>query len=222
VSVAGGLVRVRHGIATSFPLTENPISEGSRWTNGLATGLDWKNVKTTTNFAFGTNLWDGSHYDDSTAILTGTWNKNQRCGAVIRTVNQNGSMNQEVELRLRSTVTANVNSGYEVLVKCTHDGTQYTDIVRWNGAIGSFTSLAFLNNTGFSRGVFDGDNFMAEMIGSTINVYLQGTLINTVTDTTFTTGNPGMGFWLNLNGQSGDVNTNADFGFSNFWAQNAT
>jgi hypothetical protein len=186
-----------------FPLTENPISEGSRWVEWVGDRPRLEERQDDGNFAFGTNLYDGSHYDDSTAILTGTWNKNQRCGAVIRTVNQNGSMNQEVELRLRSTVTANVNSGYEVVVKCTHDGTQYTDIVRWNGAIGSFTSLAFLNNTGFTRGVFDGDYFMAEMIGSTINVYLQGTLINTVVDTTFTTGNPGMGFWLNLNGQSG-------------------
>jgi hypothetical protein len=32
--------------STTFPLTENPISEGGSWTNGGATGLDWANVQT--------------------------------------------------------------------------------------------------------------------------------------------------------------------------------
>ena len=30
--------------STTFPLTENPISEGGSWTNGGATGLGWANV----------------------------------------------------------------------------------------------------------------------------------------------------------------------------------
>ena len=35
--------------STTFPLTENPISEGGSWTNG-ATGLGWANVQTTPAF----------------------------------------------------------------------------------------------------------------------------------------------------------------------------
>src|SRR5690349_19703043 len=32
---------------TTFPLTENPISEGGRWNSGGAVGLDWHDVSTT-------------------------------------------------------------------------------------------------------------------------------------------------------------------------------
>jgi hypothetical protein len=40
--------------STTFPLTENPISEGGSWTNGGATGLGWANVQTTPGLSFGT------------------------------------------------------------------------------------------------------------------------------------------------------------------------
>ena len=30
---------------TNFPLTENPISEGGKWTNGQTVGLDWANMR---------------------------------------------------------------------------------------------------------------------------------------------------------------------------------
>src|SRR5260221_2997308 len=39
--------------STSFPLTENPISEGGRWVNGGLLGLDWTNVSTTPGLAIG-------------------------------------------------------------------------------------------------------------------------------------------------------------------------
>jgi hypothetical protein len=39
--------------ATSFSLTENPISEGGKWINGGVTGLDWGNVQTCTNCSSG-------------------------------------------------------------------------------------------------------------------------------------------------------------------------
>src|SRR5262249_6167422 len=40
--------------STTFPLTENSISEGGSWTNGGATGLGWANVQTTPGLSFGT------------------------------------------------------------------------------------------------------------------------------------------------------------------------
>jgi hypothetical protein len=38
---------------TTFPLTENPISEGGNWINGKAVGLDWANLATTNGMAIG-------------------------------------------------------------------------------------------------------------------------------------------------------------------------
>jgi len=71
-----------HGLyATDFSRTENPISEGGQWLNGQTDGLDWTDVRTTPGFAFGTeaggNRPDLQKYDDSTAILKGTWRPNQ-------------------------------------------------------------------------------------------------------------------------------------------------
>jgi hypothetical protein len=152
---------------------------------GLATGLDWNNVKTTANFAFGTKLWDGSHLRRLDAILTGTWNKNQRVrggdshrqperldesgGRAVAALDGHGERQQRIRSR------GEVHD----------DGTQYTDIVRWNGAIGSFTSLAILNNTGFRgsrrRRHHHGGNDRLD------HQRLPATApaVNTVTDTTF-------------------------------------
>ena len=52
--------------------TENPISKGGNWINGLAVGVDWGDVAIASGLAFGTNA--GS-YADPTAILAGSWGK---------------------------------------------------------------------------------------------------------------------------------------------------
>src|SRR5712692_8700467 len=70
-----------HGTyTTNFPLAENPISEAGKWLNGQGDGLDWTNVRTTPGFAFGTELGgnrpEPQKYDDSTALVKGTWGPN--------------------------------------------------------------------------------------------------------------------------------------------------
>src|SRR4051795_227803 len=40
--------------STSFPLAENPFSEGGNWINGRVDGLDWADVRSTPGFAYGT------------------------------------------------------------------------------------------------------------------------------------------------------------------------
>jgi hypothetical protein len=54
------------------------------------------------------------------------------------------------------------------------------------------------------------------MVGSTISAYINGALIVSGTDTTFTTGNPGIGF------NFGCANTYSAFGFSSFTATDGT
>jgi len=124
---------------TNFPLSENPISEGGKWINGRTNGLDWADVSTTTGKAYGTESGSGG-YDDSTAILTGNWGPDQTAQA---TVFASQGFVGEVELRLRSAITAHRNTGYEI-----NFSSGYCQVVRWEGPLGSFTMLA--NNTGAS------------------------------------------------------------------------
>ena len=188
---------------TNFSATENPISEGGIWANGASTGLDWKNVRTSGGVAFGTQTGTDI-YRDSTALLLGTWSPDQSVTGVVHTVNQTDAMYQEVEFRLRSTLAPHVNSGYEVLFRC-HDENQYVEIVRWNGPAGDFDFVARTMGPGIS----DGDTLKAEIIGTTIRVYINGALVLKGSDSTFATGNPGIGFYL----QGGSSETNSDFGF---------
>ena len=81
-----------HGTyTTQFPLTENPIAEGGNWINGQTAGLDWANIRTTPGFAFGTESGAvktvPEKYDDSAALLAGTWGPNQTAQATVHTVN---------------------------------------------------------------------------------------------------------------------------------------
>jgi hypothetical protein len=68
---------------TTFPQTENPISEGGNWINGLTNGIDWADVATTPGKAFGTQTVNSPNYSDSTALLTGSWGPTQTLQAVV-------------------------------------------------------------------------------------------------------------------------------------------
>ena len=188
---------------TGFPSIENPISEGGHWVNGKSVGLDWGDVRTTSGFAFGTN---SGGYADPTAILAGSWGPDQMAQAVVRCSNPSDSLAEEVELRLRSAISAHSNAGYEINFLCSKTGNGYSQVVRWNGPLANFTYLS--DNSG---GVVTGDVVLARMVGNVITVYINGTQIARVTDSTFATGSPGMGFYLD-----GGTTQNADFGFTSF------
>lgn len=205
-----------HGTyTTKFPLTENPISEGGNWINGQTAGLDWANIRTTPGFAFGTESGAvktvPEKYDDSAALLAGTWGPNQTAQATVHTVNQNDKIWEEVELRLRSTLSAHRATGYEVNFRCSKTGNAYTEIVRWNGPLGSFT---YLNRAVGSRyGVANGDVVKATIVGNVITTYINGVQVLQATDNTYTSGSPGMGFYI-----EGTTGVNSDYGFTSFTA----
>ncbi|MBS1865618.1 MAG: Ig-like domain-containing protein [Acidobacteria bacterium] len=194
---------------TTFPLTENPISEGGKWINGKTVGLDWSDVRTTPGLAIGTQTATVL-YDDSTAILSGTWGPDQTTQATVYTVNQSTNLFEEVELRLRTSISAHSIAGYEVNFRCTPVGNQYVQVVRWNGPFNNFTLL----DSKAGPGLKTGDIVSATVVGSTISGYINGVLIVQVTDTTFTNGNPGIGFYL----QSGTAAQEGDYGFTSFTA----
>lgn len=194
--------------STSFPQNENPISEGGRWVNGRTTGLDWKNVITSNGNAYGEVSQAG--YDDPTAILTGTWAADQTAQATVFCRNPSASYNQEVELRLRSSISAHSATGYEIFFRCLKTSDGYAMIARWNGARGSFTLLA--GYYGANYGVQDGDVVKATIVGNVIKGYINGVEVISAVDGTFTTGSPGIGF------NYGVGTTNVDFGFKDFTA----
>lgn len=193
---------------TNFLLAENPISEAGNWMNGGVVGRDWTNIRTTAGLAFGTESGSGG-YDDSTAVLTGTWNADQMAQAVVHSVNQNSNIFEEVELRLRTTIADHRITGYEINFRCTSDASRYVQIVRWNGPLGSFTYV----NTTPGPGIHDGDILKATIIGSTITVYVNNKRVLQGTDRTYTSGNPGIGFFLR-----GTTGVNGDYGFTTFTA----
>jgi hypothetical protein len=199
---------------TTFPLTENPISESGMWINGGTVGLDWCNVQTnggSPGLAYGTET--GSiNYNDSTALLTGTWGPNQTVTATVYTTITGNSNYEEVELRVRSSLSAHNCTGYEINFSV-NPSNPYVQIVRWNGAFGSFT---LLNATG-SYGAKNGDVIKATANGNTITAYLNGTAVLTATDSTYPTGSPGMGFYL-----QGGSGINRNYGFTNFTASDGT
>ena len=204
---------VGRSYSTAFPLTENPISEGGSWRNGQTDGLDWHDMSTTPGLAIGHQ--SGTSYTDGTALLTGSWGPNQTVEAVVHAVKPKDSCYQEVELRLRSTLTPHSCTGYEISFKATKTSGAYLIIVRWNGPLGDFTYL--VNTMGAEYGVTEGDVVKATIVGNVITAYLNGVEVGTATDATYATGSPGMGMNLET-GDASCVGTNGDYGFEHFTA----
>jgi hypothetical protein len=199
---------------SNFPLTENPISESGKWIDGGVTGLDWTNVRTTPGLAFGTQsgtAGGNAQYADSTAVLAGTWGPNQTVQATIAVTNASSSSSvfEEVELRVRTIITAHSITGYEINCSVSANaGKFYLQIVRWNGPIASWRLL-----DSKAAHAVNGDVLKATIRGSTITAYLNGAQVVQVTDNTYNSGSPGIGFFLQ--GASG---LNANYGFSSFTA----
>jgi hypothetical protein len=168
-------------------------------------------ARTTPGLAYGTQTGSSGQYDDSTAVLTGTWGQSQTVQATVHSVNQNGNVWEEVEIRLRTTINAHFITGYEINFRCLKNGGAYMEIVRWNGALGDFTRLAHYD--GAQYGVANGDVVKATIAGSTITVYINNVQMGQASDSSaFASGSPGMGFWL-----QGTANT-SDYGFTSFSA----
>ncbi len=157
------------------------------------------------------NASGDAQYADSTAVLAGTWGPDQTAQATISVSNASDDPGvfEEVELRLRTTITLFSITGYEVNCSVsTNPNNFYLQIVRWNGLLGSFTLL-----DGVTIHAIDGDVLAATIVGSTITAYLNGSPVVQTTDNTFTDGSPGIGFFL-----QGATGINANFGLSSFTA----
>lgn len=201
---------------TTFPTTENPISEGSVWINGAVTGgANFHNVRVTGGTrAYGTQPGGQGNCSgagqaacgDSTAVLTGSWGSTQTAQATVSVTGSPADFS-EIELRLRTTITAGSITGYEINCS-TVAADPYVQIVRWNGGLGDFTVLDARTATVCANG----DTLKVTASGSTITVFKNGASLFSVTDSTYTGGSPGIGMYAtNTTGQ-------ANYGWSDFWA----
>ena len=224
--IEGRLVR---SYFTTFRTDEEPISEGGLWLNGRRDAIDWCDVMVHEGVAYGEvsrmnsaerraeqafgggAAGDGAKegdYDDPAAVLGGAWGRNQAVRATVFCRNPTDDFFQEVEIRLRSSIRPNWCDGYEVFWRCSQSDAAYAEIVRWNGKIADFTSLA--RAVGPQYGVKHGDVVEATIVGNVIRSYINGVEVLSVTNDTFAAGSPGVG----LNFFVG--NTNVDHGFSSF------
>lgn len=223
--------------------TENPISDGGTgWVNGGVTGLDWTDVQTTTNKAFGTQSvgnhgsCGGCTYNDSIALknpLAGhSWANDVTITARVFITSRSGwTGNHEVELIQRASMVGHRLRLYEASLSVI-GGTTYYAIVRWNGQVG-------VNDTGCASGcAYD----ILSIVNCTsvddltyIRFISSGTLLTIQTSTDdisyatacsgtafwdtsgdtvkYAGGLPGMGWWTN---GAGAVNT---YGLSQWRAQ---
>ena len=196
--------------STTFPATETRISEGGNWLNGAYDGRDWHNVRTNGSIAYPATD-DSGGYTDSTALLVGTWGADQVCQGTIYNAGPGGS-GAEIEIRLRSTLSTGVNSGYEVYISML-SSQPYVKLARWNGALNNWTDYPGVgNNTSWAQ---NGQVFKAQIVGTVITAWLAGVQLfqyNTAGDAVkFSTGKPGIGFWTN-------TVTLVNMGFSDFAA----
>jgi len=209
--------------STSFPLTENPMSEGGIWTNGstFSQGAATKGNVQTAGKAYGNMVsFDGTNYDDSLACLSG-FGPNHEVTCTLVNLGGFAGYSLEAEILLRSTITSSVVHQYEV--DCVWGG-QGIALVRWDmdsTSPNSFTQLRGLvtNETPFANG----DQVYASIVGTLITVkYKSGAgafstvfTYDTASDPVkYSTGNPGIGFW----NETGDASLRPNFAWGSFAA----
>ena len=220
VSLSGGssasttceIVAPGSSYTTSFAGTENPISEGGRWTNPRAAGFT--NVRTANGNAFGTQV-DSGRYDDSYAYLSG-FSADHEIEGVVHRGNPTG-VNHEVELHLRMSDDATNVRSYEFLF-----GFQGAfQVMRWNGPLGPnfFTEITGNGSPSYGpylpRAPISGDVVKVRAVSNRLTAYFNGAQIWTGVDPagTFASGQPGIAFFIRGTG-------NAEFGFSSITARN--
>ena len=179
--------------STNFDQIEKPISEGGIWSRA---NNAWTDVQTKGGVAYGSNGITNS-YDDSYALLKGTFGADQTAEAVIeRDQKLTPGTTHEVALLLRFSDDNGNARGYE----CLFNYAGGIQIVRWNGAMGEFTVLPIRVNGSIGRNLITGDVIRASIIGNVISTYINGTLRAQAVDSTYATGRPGISFFVRPDG----------------------
>jgi hypothetical protein len=177
--------------STNFDRDESPISEGGAWVHQ---GLAWTFVDTEDGIAFGTQSGT-NELDDSYAYLTG-FPPDVRVDAVVHIdPDIDPTCTHEVEIHLRWSDGPNHARGYECLVSLLGSA----QIFRWNGPLADYTLIATSVNGVPGGRLHGGDTVSASVVGDRITLFVNDVELVQVRDSTWSDGNPGMGFFLRAN-----------------------
>jgi hypothetical protein len=209
---------------TSFPLTENPISEGGVWKHLDPTlTVVRSEVISGVHVAHGTQTGSGN-YDDSSAYLQGFSLDHSIQGTVWKSPTCPTTPNIEIELLLRwsddnplrnTAYGPTQADGYEINVQ---QNGAYLQLGRFKGPLLTGSSISPAPRTG--------DVFKAQITtnpngSATIKVYWNGVEKISYTDSASppSRGNPGIGFYIHPGYGAG---INNQFGFSSITATSLT
>jgi hypothetical protein len=200
--------------STTFPLTENPISESGVWANSN-NGTTWGKMESSGGNAYGLVYSPTGYHDNYMFLKNYGFGPDQEVSCVIYMdsghVPADVTTSFEYELLLRFGDTAGTAYGYECGIG-TYGG---PFIVRWNGPNGNFLEItSYSYNPGQ---LSDGDILRAKVTGSLIQFYRNDVLIADATDTTYSSGEPGIGLF---NRHDPSTGSNAWIGFKTFTATN--
>jgi hypothetical protein len=184
---------------TSFPATENPISQGGIWSNGaVVASSSWNNVRTTPGKCFGAATTSG--FGDCISYLQGRFSTTKHYVEVDIFIQGGYSpgVSHEVGIYLFGNMTTNFANGYEFNFGL-GAGLQ---VVRQNGANGDFDTGVVTLLTGSPPTLVNGNTVRvkASIVGGnpTFDVLVGGSSVATYNDTTagkIVSGSPGIGFF---------------------------
>jgi hypothetical protein len=191
----------------TFPTVENPLSNSGDWISASpsAVGTHYGACAVAVSGRLTSTQITDSGFTDCTVILAGPWGPNQTVHA---TVNYTNGI-EENEIRLRTFYGAagsNAIFGYEL--NCTQN---YVEIVRWDGFSGGAVQFQLLIHD-VTNHCNNGETETATVNSAGLFTLTTATKSTTATDTTYTTGAPGLG--LNTFTSSGGVNS--DHWYSSF------
>ena len=134
---------------TTFPLTENPISENGNWLNGKTNGIDWNDCQTMggdPGLASGAQPGTGQSHE-SICVRTGTFSAAQSAAVTVHVAHSIGAQYDEVEAHVNTTIIAGKITGYEGYCPDHRQlgGPDAEISLRWNGPLANATN----SNNGF-------------------------------------------------------------------------
>lgn len=184
---------------STFDVAEFPINEGGAWTKA---NNAWLNIRTENGVAHASGVNQG--YDDSYAYLTKPFGPDQTVEAVLEVSAAafDGTKSHEVLLMLHMSDDAANSRGYE----CLFNYAGGTDLVKWTGPLGGFQGLSIVTWWWNARNLRTGDVIKCSVVGNTISGYVNGIKVVEARDSTFTHGQPGIGFFTRPGGDIRHLN----------------
>lgn len=174
--------------SSSFVGTESPLSEGGAWT---ALTAYWQHMRKATGAAVDSAVLG----NDCAARYTGvTFTADHYSEIVLTALPTGGQLFFQYAL-VRMSATA---SCYE-LTTAPDVGSNMLQLWKLDNT-GAGTQIGA--NIALGSAMVAGDVARLEAIGTTLNVRYNGTIVRTATDTTLTTGQPGIGGWAQNSGSN--------------------